>query len=171
MVIDFFFLIMVGFGFYFGFTNGVFKVLILTFLLLSGLFLAMHLTVPTTEFILSVFDINSKWLSLSTFFIICIFISSLAILFYKMIKENFKMPKLGKISKVIGGLIMLFFFTILYSVLISFFSAAEVIKPEIAKKESITYQYLEKIQPTLIEYVNATLQQMPFPKGNFEDSQ
>lgn len=128
MAIDVLFIIMATFGFYFGFTFGLIKVVLMVVSLCLASFTAMAFTPMTTAIIIETFNIDSAFLPFLAFLITLIVVLMLARIVTKLIEETVDNKKFDVVSQVIGGLMMAFVFTLLYSVLVTFFGQAKVIK-------------------------------------------
>jgi uncharacterized membrane protein YhaH (DUF805 family) len=80
-------------------------------------------------------------------------------MFTRLFEESIDNKKFNRLSQFIGGVMISLVFTFLFSVLVKFFSAADVIKPERAERSSFFYKYINKIP----EYGAVVLGQiMPF---------
>ena len=127
MAIDILFIIMAAFGFYFGYTFGLMKVALMVVSLGFATFSAMAFTPMTTELIIETFHINSVFLPFVAFLITLLVVLMLARIVTKLIEETVDGKQFDIISQVVGGLVMAFIFTLLYSVLVTFFGKAHVI--------------------------------------------
>lgn len=126
--VDVLFIIMAAFGFYFGFSFGLMKVVLAVVSLISGVLAAMAFTPMTTNIIVETFEVNSVFLPFISFLVTLLIVLMLARIITKLIEETVDNKRFDIISQIIGGLIMSFIFTLLYSVLVLFFGQARVIK-------------------------------------------
>ncbi len=159
MGIDLVFVIMAAYGFYFGYTTGLIRVVFFIVAILGGLLIAMLLTPPAARLLQATFETESQALPLFSFFLNCLFLFMIGRILFKMTQENVKSQELGQMAQSIGGFLMSAMFIFLFSVLISFFTAAHAIKPEIARQKSLFYPFLEKIPTSGTELMRTS---MPF---------
>ncbi|MBL4649007.1 MAG: CvpA family protein [Aureispira sp.] len=145
--VDVLFIIMAAFGFYFGFSFGLMKVVLAVVSLISGVLAAMAFTPMTTNIIIETFEVNSVFLPFISFLVTLLIVLMLARIITKLIEETVDNKRFDIISQVIGGLIMGFIFTLLYSVLVLFFGQARVIKLVFNQKYQITRTH---INPKLV---------------------
>ena len=163
MAIDILFIIMASFGFYFGYTYGLIRVVIFLVALIIALGIAMYATPSVTILIkqvLSVDQANSALLPFVAFVVTLIGVMLVARIVFKLLEETIKSKQVSQMTQVIGGLMMTAIFIFLYSVLVTFFSAAHVIRPAQADN-SIFYKYIRQIpvhSTDLIKFV------MPYTK-------
>jgi len=127
MAIDIFFIVMVTFGFYFGYTFGLMKVGLMVISLSFAILAAMAFTPMTTNLIVDTFHVESVFLPFASFLVTLLVVLMLARIMTKLIEETADKKRFDKISQVIGGFVMSLVFTILYSVLITFFGQAKVV--------------------------------------------
>lgn len=128
MAVDVLFIIMATFGFYFGFSFGLMKVVLTVLSLMFAVIAAMAFTPMTTNIIIDTFEVDSVFLPFVAFLITLLVVLMLARIVTKLIEETADNKRFDVISQVIGGLIMGFVFTLLYSVLVLFFGQARVIE-------------------------------------------
>jgi uncharacterized membrane protein required for colicin V production len=145
--VDVLFIIMAAFGFYFGFSFGLMKVVLAVVSLISGVLAAMAFTPMTTNIIIETFEVDSVFLPFISFLVTLLIVLMLARIITKLIEETVDSKRFDIISQVIGGLIMGFIFTLLYSVLVLFFGQARVIKLVFNQKYQITRAH---INPKLV---------------------
>lgn len=127
MAIDILFIIMAAFGFYFGFTFGLAKVVIVVISLSSAILAAMAMTPAATNLVIDTFQVNSLLLPFITFFITLLVVLMLSRMLTKLLEEAIDAKQFDSISQGIGGIVMALVFTLLYSVLVVFFGEARVI--------------------------------------------
>ncbi len=161
MAIDLMFLIMVSYGFYFGYAYGLIRVVIFVLSLVVAMGVAMYVTPTTTKLLQETLEINSALLPFISFVVTLVGVMLLARILFMMLEENINSKQINKVTQLIGGLLMSAVFTFLFSVLITFFSAASVIKPTIRENSKFLI-YIEKIPvhgTDIIRFV------MPFMEG------
>ncbi len=127
MVIDVFFILMATFGFYFGFSFGLMRVLLLVISLGAAALAAMRFTPMTTDLIAETFDVDSPMLPFAAFLVTLIVVLMMARMAAKLLEETINSQRYDLVSQVMGGLMMSLVFTLLYSVLVTFFGQAHVI--------------------------------------------
>jgi uncharacterized membrane protein required for colicin V production len=147
MAVDVLFIIMAAFGFYFGFSFGLMKVVLAVVSLISGVLAAMAFTPMTTNIIIETFEVDSVFLPFISFLITLLIVLMLARIITKLIEETVDNKRFDIVSQVIGGIIMGFVFTLLYSVLVLFFGQARVIKLVFNQEYEITRVH---INPKLV---------------------
>lgn len=128
MAVDVLFIIMATFGFYFGFSFGLMKVVLTVLSLMFAVIAAMAFTPMTTNIIIDTFDVDSVFLPFVAFLITLLVVLMLARIVTKLIEETVDNKRFDVVSQIVGGLIMGFVFTLLYSVLVLFFGQARVIE-------------------------------------------
>ncbi|MCP4437925.1 MAG: hypothetical protein GY810_03195 [Aureispira sp.] len=127
MAIDILFIIMATFGFYFGYTFGLMRVVLFVLSLLVSLGVAMRFTSVTVNLIQDTFDVDSPFLPFVAFLITLIGVMLIARIVVKLLEETVDKDRFDRISRIIGGFMLSFVFTFLFSVLITFFGKAGVI--------------------------------------------
>ena len=127
MAIDILFIIMATFGFYFGYTFGLMRVVLFVLSLTISLGVAMRFTSVTVQLIQDTFDIDSPFLPFVAFTITLLGVMLIARIVVKLLEETVDKDRFDRISRVIGGLMLGFVFTFLFSVLVTFFGKAGVI--------------------------------------------
>lgn len=147
MAVDILFIIMAAFGFYFGFSFGLMKVVLAVVSLISGVLAAMAFTPMTTNIIIETFEVDSVFLPFISFLVTLLIVLMLARIITKLIEETVDNKRFDIVSQVIGGIIMGFVFTLLYSVLVLFFGQARVIKLVFNQDYEITRAH---INPKLV---------------------
>ena len=147
MAVDVLFIIMAAFGFYFGFSFGLMKVVLAVVSLISGVLAAMAFTPMTTNIIIETFEVDSVFLPFISFLVTLLIVLMLARIITKLIEETVDNKRFDIVSQVIGGIIMVFVFTLLYSVLVLFFGQARVIKLVFNQKYQVTRSH---INPKLV---------------------
>jgi membrane protein required for colicin V production len=174
MGIDIVFVIMTVWGFYFGYTHGPIRVFLFVISLLLALTAAMRYTPTTAQLIRGSFETDSPFLPFLAFTLTLLSVLFMLRIVSLILLETIKNERFNTGSQFVGGVIMCLTFVFLYSVLVRFFSEANVINIETAKRTSFSYQYISKIPeggrevlrigtPFLedfIEYMNRSIQQL-----------
>ena len=128
MAVDVLFIIMATFGFYFGFSFGLMKVVLAVLSLMCAILAAMAFTPMTTNIIIDTFEIDSVFLPFVAFLVTLLIVLMLARIVTKLIEETVDNKRFDIVSQIVGGVIMGFIFILLYSVLVLFFGQARVIE-------------------------------------------
>lgn len=128
MIIDIFFVLMAAFGFYFGFSFGLMRVVLSVVSVLLASLAAMKFTPTTADLIRDTFLVESPFLPFAAFLITLLIVLLLARIVAKLIEETVNNKRFDMMSKLIGALLMSLLFTFLYSGLVVFFGQANVVK-------------------------------------------
>lgn len=147
MPIDIIFIIMFLFGFYFGYAFGLVRVAVYVVLLLLAIAAAMRFTPATEGLIRDIFETDSVYLPFLAFVVTLLAVLGIARLVSKLLESTINNARLNTLSRVFGGIIMSFTFLFLYSVLITFFAEAKVIKEDANGNvpSSYSYKYIKMI--------------------------
>ncbi len=145
MAIDIIFIIMAAYGFYFGYAYGLIRVVVFLVSLLLALVVSMYVTPSTAQLIQETLQVESTLLPFVAFVISLVGIMLVARIVFKLLEENVNNKQLNQATQGIGGILMAGVFVFLFSVLVTFFSAAHVIKPEQVRKTSFFYGFVEQI--------------------------
>lgn len=125
--IDILFLIMVTFGFYFGYTFGLMKLALVLFSFLFATIAAMSFTPMTSGIIQETFGVESVFLPFAAFGITLVIVLMLARMITKLVEETLTSERFDVLSRLVGGVLMALWFTLLYSVLVIFFGKSGVL--------------------------------------------
>ena len=159
MAIDIIFIIMVAYGFYFGYAYGLIKVVIFVLSLIVALGISMYITPTTTQLMQETLVVESPLLPFVAFVVTLVGVMLIARIVFKLLQETVKSKQVNQVTQGIGGLLMAAVFVFLFSVLVTFFSAAHVIRPEKARTSSNFYFIIEKIPVHASDILKAI---MPF---------
>lgn len=127
-IIDILFVVMATFGFYFGFTFGLLKLALVLFSFLFATLAAMAFTPMTTNIIMETFAVDSVFLPFIAFFVTLLIVLMLARIVTKLLEETLTSERFDVLSRVVGGFLMVIWFSLLYSVLVIFFGRAGVLE-------------------------------------------
>src|SRR6266496_116989 len=130
MLLDIIAVIIVGFGFYRGFTKGLIITLFSLVAWMVGLFAALRLTDAGSASMRDWLDSTSPWIPIATFAIIFICVVILVILFAKLIDKIITVAQLGVWNKIAGGVLQAAFFLLVVSVMYWMLHNAGIIKPD-----------------------------------------
>jgi uncharacterized membrane protein required for colicin V production len=159
MGIDLLFIIMAAYGFYFGYAFGLIRVVFFIASLMGAFIVAMYVTPDTAQLIQVTLEVDSAVLPFVAFVITIVGVMLVARIVFKLLEENIKSKQVGQMAQSIGGFLMSGLFIFLFSVLVTFFSAGHVIKPDSARATSFFYKYIEKIPTHGTDLLKAV---MPF---------
>lgn len=126
-IIDVLFVVMATFGFYFGFTFGLLRLALVLFSFLFATLAAMAFTPMTTNIIMETFAVDSVFLPFIAFFVTLLIVLMLARIVTKLLEETLTSERFDILSRIIGGLLMVVWFSLLYSVLVIFFGRSGVL--------------------------------------------
>lgn len=142
MIIDLIFLFAAGFGFYRGYNSGILKTIFTGLSLLVGLFVAMRYSVPFSEALGRIFDVDHPFMFIAGFllaFILSMFAIRMLAQVLEKLLENLNV---NIINKLAGGIVFSTLLILLYSVVLWFLVEADLVSN--AKiNESFTYPYIE----------------------------
>jgi uncharacterized membrane protein required for colicin V production len=127
-IIDVLFIVMATFGFYFGFTFGLLRLALILFSFLFATLAAMAFTPMTTNIIMETFAVDSVFLPFIAFFVTLLIVLMLARIITKLLEETLTSERFDVLSRIVGGLLMVIWFSLLYSVLVIFFGRAGVLE-------------------------------------------
>lgn len=142
MLIDLFFVLLTGYGFYTGFNRGIVKTLLYVLSLVIGFLIAVEFTPSATRLLQDLFDYQSPLMALAGF-LLCF---GLTLFLIRMLADGIekllKTININFLNKFAGGMIVAAIFALAYSVLLWFANDAGLIGQQ-TKKESYTYRYLK----------------------------
>lgn len=167
MMIDLFFLIFAGYGFFLGFTKGIIRTVFTILSYVIGLLAAFKLSPATTRFLETALGSQNPLLFIAGF-LLAFFGTMLLIRFIsRALSQGLESANINIINQMAGGALLAAVFTLLYSLVLWFLVESRIIKEE-AKVESVTYTYLMeypkitwnvlgKLKPTLKEFWDNTV--------------
>lgn len=143
MVIDILFALVFGYGFYTGFSKGILETVFKVFGYLIGAVAAIKFALPTQRFLEDVFNTENP-----TMYLLGLVLSFLlTILLVRLVANGFESvlerANINVINQIFGGLLVAGFMVLVYSLLLYFAQASNLISSK-AEKESFTYEYLEE---------------------------
>lgn len=167
MMIDLFFAIIAGYGFFIGYSRGIIKTILYVLAFFFGFVVAVKFAPSATDILTRVFDQQSPMMYLAGF-TLCL---ALTIIFIRLVAKGMEgilqSANINIINQFFGGLLLASVLTLLYSGLLWFGASARLLNEE-NTKESITYPFLQKyphkfkevivvIQPTFEDFWNQSL--------------
>ncbi len=143
MIVDIVLLVVVGYGFYMGFSNGIIKTIFTILSIMFGILATVNFSSEMTDFLQGAFSTRSPIMPfvgiLATFVIAMVILRLIG----RQIENLFRSANINFINQLVGGVVMGFLFIVLYSVLVWFFMEAGLLDEQIA--ESRTYPYLKSV--------------------------
>lgn len=167
MMIDLFFLIFAGYGFFLGFTKGIIRTVFTVLSYVIGLLAAFKLSPATTRFLETALGSSNPLLFLAGF-LLAFFGTMLLIRFIsRALSEGLEAANINIVNQFAGGALLAAVFTLLYSLVLWFLVESRIIKDEV-KYSSVTYPYLieypkvtwkvlGKLKPTFMEFWDDTV--------------
>jgi len=143
MVIDILFALVFGYGFYTGFSKGILETVFKVFGYLIGAVAAIKFALPTQRFLEDAFNTENP-----TMYLLGLVLSFLlTIVLVRLVAKGFESvlerANINVINQIFGGLLVAGFMVLVYSLLLYFAQASNLISSK-AEKESFTYEYLEE---------------------------
>lgn len=147
MILDIITLVVVGYGFYIGFSRGIIKTVLYIISLFIGFIAAVKFAPSTTDLLTRIFQ-NSSPFMYWVGFLLCLIVTILLIrMFAKFLESVLKSAQINFINKLAGGVLLGLVVALLFSQVIWLGEQAGVVTKENVK-DSISYPYLK----TLPEY-------------------
>lgn len=152
MLLDIIAVVLIGFGFYRGFTKG-FVLSIFSFIAwILGLIAALRLTDVGSAHLRDWTDSKSPWIPIISFIVIFLAVVVLVILFAKLIDGIITVAQLGLWNKLAGGMLEVLIFVLVMSIMVWMFNHGGFISPEV-KAESKLFGIIEPIAPTVFAWL------------------
>ncbi len=167
MMIDIFFAIIAGYGFFIGYSRGIIKTVLYVLAFFFGFVIAVKFAPSATDLLSRIFDQQSPMMYLAGF-LLCL---TLTIIFIRLMAKGLEgilqSANINVINQFFGGLLLASVLTLLYSGLLWFGESARLLNAE-NTKDSVTYPFLQKypqkfknvvvaIQPTFEEFWDQSL--------------
>lgn len=162
MMIDIFFLIVAGYGFFLGFTKGIIQTVFTILSYLFGLLAAFKLSPAMTKFLETATGSNHPLLFIAGF-LMAFFGTMLLIRFIsRALSEGLESANINIINQAAGGALLASILTLIYSLLLWFAVESHIVKDE-TLGDSVTYPYLKdypkvawnvigKLKPSFMEF-------------------
>lgn len=161
-MIDLFFAIFAGYGFFLGFTKGIIRTVFTILSYIFGLLAAFKLSPATTRFLETALGSDNPMLFVAGF-LIAFFGTLLLFRFVsRALSSGLQSANINIINQVAGGALLAAIMTLLYSSILWFLVESHIVKEE-HKDASMTYPFLKeyptvawnaisKLKPTLMEF-------------------
>lgn len=156
MFIDILCVLILGYGFYVGYTKGFVMAIFSAIAWMVGLLAALKLTDIGSGLIRDWTDSKSPYIPVFTFIFIFIGVTILVILFGRLIDNIITVAQLGIFNKIAGGIMKATLFLLLFSVLLWILNQASVLTPEV-KAKSYLYPYSSPIAPKFFSWLDNNL--------------
>jgi len=156
MIIDIVFAIVLLYGFYLGFSQGIINPLFAVLSIVIGLLAAFKLAPATSNFLETAFNSNNPLMFLGGFLITFIVTMFLIRTISRALEGLFRAARINFINQLVGGVVLSSVLVLMLSMLIWFGDQARLIDQG-TKNTSMTYPHLEKY-PTVIRGFASALQ-------------
>ena len=144
MIIDIIVILFIVIGFWLGFTKGIARTLLHVITYIIALILTLLISPWVAEFLSNTLPVSRLFALIFGTIGIFILLSYLLHYLTKRWDAKFKRGKRSTPSKILGGIVMLFFSILICGLLLGAFSQMNQIKHE-TKQKSISYPYLKPI--------------------------
>jgi membrane protein required for colicin V production len=155
MIIDVVFAIVLLYGFYLGFSQGIINTLFAVLSIVIGLLAAFKLAPATSNFLETAFDSTNPLMFLGGFLITFIVTMFLIRTISRALEGLFRAARINFINQLVGGVVLSSVLILLLSMLIWFGDQARLID-DTTKAQSMTYVHLEKY-PALVREAGTVL--------------
>ena len=147
------FLLVVAYGGYLGFVEGIIKTVFSVVSLLMGLIFAFKFTPAMTKFLEVGFKVNNP-LMFGLSFILTFLAAMYSVRFIaSALTEMLEIANSNMINRVLGGGLLILVFTLMYSMVVWFGNMSGIINPQ-SKEESKTYTMLEAMPAKAYEWAS-----------------
>lgn len=153
MIVDIIFVLLLGYGFYLGFSQKIIRTVTLSLTVIFALLLSLNLVPFTTEIFGSFIKTDSSilfFIALLASFIVAVFCIRLLV---SWLEGVFKKENVGMATRLSSGLIMGSILLVIYGSSLNFFDQADAIDKD-TKKASMTYkftrQFPEKAKASMV---------------------
>ena len=144
MILDILVAVIIGFGFYIGYSRGIIKTLFDVLSLVIGILAAINLTFIIVDLLNKLVTINEKLAFIIGFVITFLLVMALIRFIGRKLESMFKAANINFINKICGGILQSAVFVVLLGLAIGFLSDLKIMNEQ-AKAESATYPFLEPI--------------------------
>ncbi len=142
MIIDLLFLLVAGFGFFRGYNSGILRTVFWGLSILIGLFVAMRYSVPFSNALQRIFNVEHSFMFIAGFLLAFIISMFLIRMIARIIEKLLENLNINIINKLAGGVVFSTFTILIYSLILWFLVQANMIS-ETKRSESFTYPFLE----------------------------
>lgn len=162
MMIDLFFAIVAGYGFFLGFTKGIISTVFTILSYLFGLLAAFKLSPAVTRFLETAMSSQHPMLFIAGFAIAFFGTMFLVRFIAKALSSGLRSANINVVNQAAGGILLAAIMTWLYSLMLWFGVQSHIVKDSTIR-DSMTYPYLKnyptlawnafgKLRPTLLEF-------------------
>ncbi len=142
MIIDILFALVFGYGFFTGFSKGILETVFKIFGYLIGVVAAIKFALPAQRFLEDAFNTENPSMYLLGLVLSFLLTMLLVRLAANALESLLQQANINIINQIFGGLLVAGFMVLVYSLLLYFAQASNLISSK-AEKESFTYEYLE----------------------------
>jgi membrane protein required for colicin V production len=156
-ILDIIFIIPIVWLAYKGFSKGLIIELTTLAALVIGIYVSLHFSYLTADFLKEHFEMNQKYLGILSFIITFILVVIGLNLVGKMLEKIIDLVALSFLNKSFGGFFGVLKAVIFLSFIIYFinkFDKSRYIFSESLTSESILYTYVEDVAPAIIKFYN-----------------
>ncbi|MFU8843076.1 MAG: CvpA family protein [Bacteroidales bacterium] len=122
---------------------------------IAGIYAATFYSVRVEQFLITSFDMETKYLPVIAFILVFIVVVVLVYLLGKILENFIQLIALGFLDKITGGVFGLLKAALFISLIILLFSHLSInLLPEDKKKESVFYEPIAKLAPLLWKKLN-----------------
>ncbi len=143
MIIDVIFAIIVGYGMYVGYTNGIIKTVFTILSFLFGALVTAHFYKEVTDVLMSLFPYDRSLMLIvgvaTTFLVTMIFLRLIG----RQIENLFKTAKINFVNQIVGGVVMAVLLTVVYSQVIWFAVESRLMSDQV--EDSKTYPFIQEV--------------------------
>lgn len=137
--------VVVVWGFYQGYSNGIIQTVFTFLSYFFGLLVAFKLTPTTTKFLNDLFNSTNPLMMIAGFLVVFVGIMLLFRGAARGLENAFNFAQIGFLNSLAGGVLLALIYTSLFSVLVWFANKAHLIGDE--TKQAMCWPLLEKIPP------------------------
>lgn len=142
MIIDLLFLLVAGFGFFRGYNSGILRTVFWGLSILIGLFTAMRYSVPFTNALQRIFNVEHPFMFIAGFLLAFILTMFLIRMIARILEKLLENLNINIINKLAGGIVFSTFTILIYSLVLWFLVQANMVS-ESKRSESFTYPFLK----------------------------
>lgn len=149
MLIDIIFAIIVVMAVFKGLSRGFIIAVCSVLAFIIGLAAAMKLSAVVAQYLDKSTDISAKWLPFISFLLVFLLVVILVRILAKFIEKSVEFALLGWLNKLLGVVVYLALYTIIFSIMLFYAVQMSLIKEQTIQS-SLTYAYIEPWGPYAI---------------------
>ena len=148
MVIDIIFAIIAGYGFYLGFSRGIIQTVFNIISVIFGLMAAFRFGPYTTNILESTFNSDNPMMFIAGFLLAFVLTMMVIRMLARGIEGVLETTNINFINQAAGGILTAGGMILVYSTLLWFADASHMLNED-AKKQSMTYDYIDEFPTTV----------------------